>query len=211
MPRMHQNAPSEAPKSDFFLGRGSPHPTPLGASTPCAPKFFSTPPNLPNLAESLVLPGSRARIVRCGGRYDPQLVKRSSEWVSEWVSEWMNKWTRNQNASHPRQCNTDRPCAESLDLSTVRPPVPNFTGKRTENVTFMGATCPPCGAKNPFLDKWVSAIPVLNKRIPKSLQLWRRCVYDKSTKTEQRKRSATPDTPQIIAKSVGECELVGFA
>ena len=27
----------------------------------------------------LVLPGSRARIVRCGGRYDPQLVKRSSE------------------------------------------------------------------------------------------------------------------------------------
>jgi len=32
-----------------------------------------------------VLPGSRARIVRCGGRYDPQLVKRSSEWVSEWV------------------------------------------------------------------------------------------------------------------------------
>jgi len=37
----------------------------------------------------LVLPGSRARIVRCGGRYDPQLVKRSSEWVSElliWLS-----------------------------------------------------------------------------------------------------------------------------
>jgi len=32
----------------------------------------------------LVLPRSRARIVRCGGRYDPQLVKRSSEWVSEW-------------------------------------------------------------------------------------------------------------------------------
>jgi len=32
----------------------------------------------------LVLPGSRARIVRCGGRYDPQLVKRSSEWVSEY-------------------------------------------------------------------------------------------------------------------------------
>jgi len=29
----------------------------------------------------LLLPGSRARIVRCGGRYDPQLVKRSSEWV----------------------------------------------------------------------------------------------------------------------------------
>jgi len=25
--------------------------------------------------------GSRARIVRCGGRYDPQLVKRSSKWV----------------------------------------------------------------------------------------------------------------------------------
>ena len=35
------------------------------------------------LAYLLVLPGSRARIVRCGGRYDPQLVKRSSEWVSE--------------------------------------------------------------------------------------------------------------------------------
>jgi len=34
----------------------------------------------------LVLPGSRARIVRCGGRYDHQLVKHSSEWVSEWVS-----------------------------------------------------------------------------------------------------------------------------
>jgi len=31
------------------------------------------------LAYMLVLPGSRARIVRCGGRYDPQLVKRSSE------------------------------------------------------------------------------------------------------------------------------------
>ena len=30
------------------------------------------------LAYLLVLPGSRARIVRCGGRYDPQLVKRSS-------------------------------------------------------------------------------------------------------------------------------------
>jgi len=29
------------------------------------------------LAYLLVLPGSRARIVRCGGRYDPQLVKRS--------------------------------------------------------------------------------------------------------------------------------------
>ena len=35
------------------------------------------------LSYMLVLPGSRARIVRCGGRYDPQLVKRSSEWVSE--------------------------------------------------------------------------------------------------------------------------------
>jgi len=34
------------------------------------------------LAYLLVLPGSRARIVRCGGRYDPQLVKRSSESVS---------------------------------------------------------------------------------------------------------------------------------
>ena len=31
------------------------------------------------LAYLLVMPGSRARIVRCGGRYDPQLVKRSSE------------------------------------------------------------------------------------------------------------------------------------
>ena len=31
------------------------------------------------LASLLVLPGSRARIVRCGGRYDPQLIKRSSE------------------------------------------------------------------------------------------------------------------------------------
>jgi len=36
------------------------------------------------LAYLLVLPGSRARIVRCGGCYDPQLVKRSSEWVSEY-------------------------------------------------------------------------------------------------------------------------------
>jgi len=34
------------------------------------------------LAYLLVPPGSRARIVRCGGRYDPQLVKRSSEWVN---------------------------------------------------------------------------------------------------------------------------------
>jgi len=42
------------------------------------------------LAYLLVLPGSRARIVRCGGRYDPQLVKRSSEWVSEWVSECLH-------------------------------------------------------------------------------------------------------------------------
>jgi len=31
------------------------------------------------LACLLVLPRSRAKIVRCGGRYDPQLVKRSSE------------------------------------------------------------------------------------------------------------------------------------
>jgi len=31
------------------------------------------------LTYMLVLPGSRVRIVRCGGRYDPQLVKRSSE------------------------------------------------------------------------------------------------------------------------------------
>ena len=30
-----------------------------------------------------MLPGSRARIVRCGGRYDPQLVSAA---VSEWVS-----------------------------------------------------------------------------------------------------------------------------
>jgi len=29
-----------------------------------------------------VLPRSQAKIVRCGGRYDTQLVKRSSEWVS---------------------------------------------------------------------------------------------------------------------------------
>ena len=35
--------------------------------------------NWKTLAYLLVLPGSRARIVRCGGRYDPQLVKRSSE------------------------------------------------------------------------------------------------------------------------------------
>jgi len=35
------------------------------------------------LACMLALPRSRAKIVRCGGRYDPQLVKRSSEWVSE--------------------------------------------------------------------------------------------------------------------------------
>jgi len=43
----------------------------------------------------LVLPGSRARIVRCGGRYDPQLVKRSSEWV---------EWAQYSNAG----CNTRR-------------------------------------------------------------------------------------------------------
>ena len=30
-------------------------------------------------ASLLVLPRSQAKIVRCGGRYDPQLVKRSSE------------------------------------------------------------------------------------------------------------------------------------
>ena len=30
-----------------------------------------------------MLPGSRVRIVRCGGHYDPQLVKCSSEWVSK--------------------------------------------------------------------------------------------------------------------------------
>jgi len=30
----------------------------------------------------LVLPRSQAKIIRCGGRYDPQLVKRSSEWVT---------------------------------------------------------------------------------------------------------------------------------
>jgi len=38
----------------------------------------------------LVLPGSRARIVRCGGRYDPQLVKRSSEWVSDTLPKFKN-------------------------------------------------------------------------------------------------------------------------
>jgi len=32
-----------------------------------------------HVVDILVLPGWRARIVRCGGRYDPQLVKRSSE------------------------------------------------------------------------------------------------------------------------------------
>ena len=31
----------------------------------------------------LVLPRSQTKIIRGGGRYDPQLVKRSSEWVSE--------------------------------------------------------------------------------------------------------------------------------
>ena len=40
---------------------------------------YSTLMVVPTLAYLLVLPGSRARIVRCGGRYDPQLVKRSSE------------------------------------------------------------------------------------------------------------------------------------
>ena len=50
------------------------------------------------LAYLLVLPGSRARIVRCGGRYDPQLVKRSSEWVSEWVSDDYRK--RHQPTAH---------------------------------------------------------------------------------------------------------------
>ena len=39
------------------------------------------------LAYLLVLPGSRARIVRCGGRYDPQLVKRSSECVSDLITD----------------------------------------------------------------------------------------------------------------------------
>ena len=34
----------------------------------------------------------------------------------------------------------------------VRSPMPNFT--------FIGATCRPCGAKNPFLDPWVKTIPV---------------------------------------------------
>ena len=42
--------------------------------------FYVMPPKWKKtLAYLLVLPGSRARIVRCGGRYDPQLVKRSSE------------------------------------------------------------------------------------------------------------------------------------
>jgi len=45
------------------------------------------------LAYLLVLPGSWARIVRCGGRYDPQLVKRSSEWVSDSESLiWLFCW-----------------------------------------------------------------------------------------------------------------------
>ena len=54
-----------------------------------------------------MLPGSRARIVRCGGRYDPQLVKRSSlllllvcvsftiignQCSSEWVSGWVIRY-----------------------------------------------------------------------------------------------------------------------
>ena len=33
----------------------------------------------------------------------------------------------------------------------LRSPVPNFT--------FIGATCRPCGAKNPFLDHWVKTMP----------------------------------------------------
>ena len=33
-----------------------------------------------------MLPESQARIVRCGGRYDPQLVKRSSEWMYLYVT-----------------------------------------------------------------------------------------------------------------------------
>jgi len=32
----------------------------------------------------------------------------------------------------------------------------NFT---VANFTFIGATCRPCGAKNPFLDHWVKTIP----------------------------------------------------
>jgi len=51
----------------------------------------------------LVLPGSRARIVRCGGRYDPQLVKRSSEWVSECI------WKKTHSITS--SCN---PCAGDL-------------------------------------------------------------------------------------------------
>jgi len=51
------------------------------------------------LAYLLVLPGSRARIVRCGGRYDPQLVKRSSEWVSEVRMPVFSCWSINQQAS----------------------------------------------------------------------------------------------------------------
>ena len=47
------------------------------------------------LAYLLVLPGSRAWIVRCGGRYDPQLVKRSSKWVSEATRAMrIRKWRR---------------------------------------------------------------------------------------------------------------------
>jgi len=42
------------------------------------------------LACLLVLSRLQAKIVRCGGRYDPQLVKRSSEWDSEWEA---TRWT----------------------------------------------------------------------------------------------------------------------
>ena len=40
---MHQNAPSEAPKSDFFLGRGSPHPTPSAPRHRVPPNFSQHP------------------------------------------------------------------------------------------------------------------------------------------------------------------------
>jgi len=41
---------------------------------------------LQQVEEDIGLSVGAARIVRCGGRYDPQLVKRSSEWVSNsWV------------------------------------------------------------------------------------------------------------------------------
>ena len=38
---------------------------------------------LQQVEEDIGLSVGAAKIVRCGGRYDPQLVKRSSEWVSE--------------------------------------------------------------------------------------------------------------------------------